>query len=153
MTAEIGGSLANISDGMGSRRKAREVVLQLLYQHEFNVGQVEEALAHFWRPGELDAKVQTFIRELVIGTIEHRDEIDNFISDSSDHWRLNRMALVDRNIMRMAVYEFLYIPETPKKVVINEAIEIAKRFSSSESTQFINGVLDNIRKIIDNDGS
>jgi N utilization substance protein B len=135
---------------MGSRRKAREVALQLLYLHEFNPGQVEEAITHFWRPGELEQKVIAFTLQLVHGTIERRDELDSFISNSSDHWRLDRMALVDRNIMRMAVYEFLYIPETPKKVVINEAIEIAKRFSSSESTQFINGVLDNIRKIVEN---
>jgi N utilization substance protein B len=135
---------------MGSRRKAREVALQLLYLHEFNPEQVEEALNHFWRPGELDAKVVAFTRQLVWGTVERKEELDRFIGESSDHWRLDRMALVDRNIMRMAVYEFLFIPDTPKKVVINEAIEIAKRFSSGESTQFINGVLDNIRKIIEN---
>ena len=108
-----------------------------------------KAMDHFWRPGELDPKAREFARELVEGTIEKRAELDDFIAGSSDNWRLNRMALVDRNIMRMAVYEFLFIPETPKKVVINEAIEIAKRFSSGESTQFINGVLDSIRKNVE----
>ena len=134
---------------MGSRRKAREVALQLLYLHEFDDGQVEKALAHFWRPRELDENAVEFARRLVMGVIENLEAVDSNIAESSEHWRLSRMALVDRNIMRLAVYEFLFTPETPKKVVINEALEIAKRFSSEESTQFINGILDNIRKRVE----
>ena len=138
---------------MGSRRKAREVALQLLYKSEFNPGPVEEALSHFWREGELDERAKAFACELVNGVIEHLKEIDRWISASSENWRLDRMAVVDRNIMRLAVYEFMFTPETPKKVVINEAIEVAKRFSAGDSTQFINGVLDNIRKRVETKAS
>ena len=134
---------------MGSRRKAREVALQLLYLHEFDDGQAERALAHFWRPGELDERALGFARRLVAGVIENLEALDRNIAESSEHWRLSRMALVDRNIMRLAVYEFIFTPETPKKVAINEALEIAKRFSGEESTQFINGILDNIRKRVE----
>jgi N utilization substance protein B len=131
---------------MGSRRKAREVALQLLYQNEFNPGGIEESLGHFWREGELDDKAQEFARGLVQGALAKKELLDRLISESSENWRLNRMAIIDRNIMRLAVYEFLFTPDTPKKVVINEAIEIAKRFGTEDSTQFINGILDNIRK-------
>ena len=134
---------------MGSRRKAREAALQLLYMLEFENSNVEEALDHFWRHGELDEKGKSFVRQLVLGAMEHMQDIDRYITESSENWRLSRMAIVDRNIMRMAVYEFLYTPDTPKKVVINEAIEIAKRFGAEESTQFVNGVLDNIRKRVE----
>ena len=131
---------------MGSRRKSREVALQLLYMCEFSDQNLEDALVHFWREGELDDRIIDFTRHLTEGTLKHKEDIDTFISKSSEHWRLDRMALIDRNVMRMAVYEFLYTPETPRKVVINEAIEVAKRFSTEESTQFVNGILDNIRK-------
>ena len=134
---------------MGSRRKAREVALQLLYQNEFNPGKIEESLTHFWREGELDEKALAFAGDLVHGALDNLEDLDGQISESSQNWRLTRMAVIDRNIMRLAVYEFLYTPETPKKVVINEAIEIAKRFSTQDSTQFINGILDNIRKLLE----
>lgn len=134
---------------MGSRRKSREVALQLLYMREFSDFDVDAALDHFWRDGELDDKVIAFARHLVVGTLQYRDDIDDFIARSSEHWRLDRMAFIDRNVMRIAVFEFLYMPSTPKKVVINEAIEVAKRYSTGESTQFVNGILDNIRKILD----
>jgi N utilization substance protein B len=136
---------------MGSRRKSREVALQLLYMWEFASGDIDRALSHFWREGELDDKVVSFARNLALGTINNLEDIDKYITDSSEHWRLDRMALIDRNVMRMAVYEFLYTPSTPRKVVINEAIEVAKRFSTEESTQFVNGILDNIRKRIETD--
>lgn len=134
---------------MGSRRKAREVALQLLYQNEYNPGWIEEALGHFWREGELEVKAIAFASELVLGTLDNLETIDRRLAGSSDNWRLSRMAIIDRNIMRLAVYEFLFTPETPKKVVINEAIEIAKRFGTEDSTQFVNGVLDNIRREIE----
>ena len=134
---------------MGSRRKAREVALQVLYLCEFDAGQAESALNHFWRPGELDERDLQFTRRIVQGVLANREAIDSYIVDSSEHWRLDRMAMVDRNILRLAVYEFLFMEQTPKKVIINEAIEIAKRFSTEESTQFINGVLDSIRKRVE----
>lgn len=134
---------------MGSRRKSREVALQLLYMNEVSGGDVAEALKRFWRAGELDERGTEFTLFLVYGAIEHKKDIDRLIEKSSEHWRLDRMAIVDRNVMRIAVFEFLFTPETPKKVVINEAIEVAKRFSTEESTQFVNGVLDNIRKSLE----
>lgn len=134
---------------MGSRRKAREIALQLLYMWEFGNTDVEGALKHFWRQGEVGEKVKDFARRIVRGCVEHFETIDALLVESSEHWRLERMAAIDRNIMRLAVFEFLFTPETPKKVVINEAIEIAKRFSTDESTQFINGILDNIRKRVE----
>lgn len=137
---------------MGSRRKSREVALQLLYMREFTGGDVDEMLIHFWRDGELDDRIISFARDLILGTLDRKDDIDRMIAESSEHWRLDRMALIDRNVMRLAVYEFIYTPSTPKKVVINEAIEIAKRFSSEESTQFVNGILDNIRMKIEDSG-
>ena len=87
-----------------------------------------------------------FARLLATRTVEHVEEIDVLIQRHAEHWRLDRMAIVDRNILRMATQEFLYDKETPKTVVINEAIEIARRFSSQESPQFINGILDSIKK-------
>lgn len=146
MTAQQDGAKAHHS---GSRRKSREVALQVLYLLEFQQMSVDEALAHFWREGELDPKLVEFSKDLIAGTRENAEHIDNFIGESSEHWRLDRMALIDRNIMRMAVFEFLFTPKTPRKVVINEALEIAKRFSGQESTQFINGILDNIRLKLD----
>jgi len=90
--------------------------------------------------------VVEFARQLVMNTVEHVEQIDEFIRRHAEHWRLDRMATVDRNILRLAVQEFLYDKETPKTVVINEAIEIARRFSAQESPLFINGVLDSIKK-------
>ncbi len=134
---------------MGSRRKSREVALQVLYLWEISSGDVERAVKHFWREGELDEKVSQFALELIHGTIANSEKLDKLLESSSENWRLDRMAIIDRNVMRMAVYEFLFMSDTPAKVVINEAIEIVKRFSTSESTQFVNGLLDNIRKKIE----
>jgi N utilization substance protein B len=138
---------------MGSRRKSREVALQVLYLLEYQTTDIEEAIAHFWREDELDSKTVQFTRELVEGTRGNVEKLDEYIDKSSEHWRLDRMALIDINVMRLAVYEFLYTPQTPRKVVINEALEIAKRFSSEESTQFVNGILDNVRKLLEEEES
>jgi N utilization substance protein B len=93
--------------------------------------------------------VRLLARRLALGTIAHREELDGLISAHSDNWRLNRMAVVDRNILRIGVYEFLYEEETPKRVVINEAIEIAKRYGSADSAQFVNGILDAVRRSLE----
>lgn len=87
-----------------------------------------------------------FSNNLALGAISHLDEIDNLIKKRAENWRIQRMAVVDRNILRLAIYEFLYESETPKTVVINEALEIARRFSTFEATQFINGILDAIKR-------
>jgi N utilization substance protein B len=90
--------------------------------------------------------LQDFTRHLVAGTLEHRGELDAIISRQADHWRIARMPIVDRNILRLALFELLHEPETPRPVVIDEALEIAKRFSTPRSSQFINGILDGVLK-------
>jgi N utilization substance protein B len=131
---------------MGARRKAREIALQLLFQMDLTKESVEETFSTFFCERSYRPEIEEFAKKLAIGTREHREEIDKIISKSLDNWRLPRIAVVDRNILRMAVYEFLYESNTPKKVVINEAIEIGKKFGSKESGQFINGVLDAIKQ-------
>ena len=132
---------------MGARRKARECALQMLFQHDMAETPVADLLQTYW--GELAEAaddVRAFADGLVLGTITHVTEIDERIRLRTEHWRITRMAVVDRNLLRLAVYEFLYQPETPKTVAINEALEIARRFSTHEATQFINGILDAIKR-------
>jgi len=130
---------------MGPRRKAREYALQMLFQWDITHDAVDQIVANFFpnHPDESPA-VADFARELLAGTVENVEHIDRLIQQHAEHWRLDRMAIVDRNLLRLATQEFLY--ETPKTVVINEAIEIARRYSSQESPQFINGILDSIKK-------
>jgi N utilization substance protein B len=127
---------------MGTRRKARELALQLLYQHELTHAAPEEMQAHFeeWKGASEGAR--RFADSLVRGVIEHLGEIDDELGRQTAHWRLERLAAVDRNILRLALCELLFHDDTPPAVVIDEAIEVAKRFGSSESARFVNGVLD-----------
>lgn len=131
----------------GRRRKAREIALQFLYQLE-QVGAVdpEPYEAEFWARHPLDDDTRGFTSSLVHGVKHQQGQIDKRIAESTEHWDLDRMAVVDRNILRLAVYELLFEPGVPAKVAINEAIEIAKKFGTSESSRFINGVLDRIHK-------
>ena len=132
---------------MGPRRKAREYALQMLFQWDITHDTIDQIATTFFQNQEQDAAgVVDFARELVTGAVEHVEEIDEMIKRHAEHWRLDRMATVDRNLLRLATQEFLYEKETPKTVVINEAIEIARRFSAEESPQFINGILDSIKK-------
>ena len=132
---------------MGPRRKAREYALQMLFQWDITRDTIDQVAATFFQNQEQEAPaVLDFALQLVTGTVEHVEEIDRLIQRHAEHWRLDRMATVDRNLLRLATQEFLYDKETPKTVVINEAIEIARRFSSLESPQFINGILDSIKK-------
>jgi len=130
---------------MGLRRTARECALQMLYQYDLGGQPVEEILESFWEMNEHPKRVREFANELVEGSIERIKEIDRTIQQHTKNWRLSRMAAVDRNILRVAVYEFLCDTGTPVTVVINEALEIAKKFSTHESAQFVNGVLDSIK--------
>lgn len=131
---------------MGSRRQARELALQLLYQHEFRAAPAEEMQADFegWQ-GAPEA-VREFANELFRGVVHNVVDIDSRLERQTAHWRLERLATVDRNILRLAMYEFLFRPETPPAVVIDEAIEIAKKFGAEESARFVNGVLDGFIK-------
>jgi transcription antitermination protein NusB len=140
---------------MGARRKARECALQMLFQYDIARPGVEELIKTYWEEmSEIPrSDVSDFAVKLVRGTIENLDQIDERIRKRTEHWRISRMAVVDRNLLRLAVYEFLYEPETPKTVVINEALEIARRFSTYEATQFINGILDGIKRDLETDES
>jgi len=132
---------------MGARRRARECALQMLFSFDVTRPSLEELLDSFWGElAEASEEVRGFANELAAGTIQHLDEIDDRIKLRTEHWRIPRMAIVDRNLLRMAVFEFLYQPNTPRTVAINEALEIARRFSTSESTRFINGILDAIKR-------
>lgn len=140
---------------MGARRKARVSALQMLFQFDIARPGVEELSSTYWGAfgEELGDVSREFADGLALGTISHLDEIDDLIKRRAEHWRISRMAVVDRNILRLAIYEFLYEGETPKTVIINEALEIARRFSTFEATQFINGILDAIKRDLENNQS
>ncbi len=127
---------------MGVRRRGRELALQILYQHELAGTAVDEIFPSFDELQQAPAAARDFAIVLVRGVLERRDEIDGCLGGQADHWRLARMAAVDRNILRLALFELLFERETPPAVVIDEAVEIAKRFGSERSSQFVNGVLD-----------
>ena len=119
----------------------------MLFSYDVARPSIEELLETYWgEMAEAAEEVRNFANELAVGTIKHLDEIDERIRLRTEHWRIPRMAIVDRNLLRMAVYEFLHQSNTPKTVAINEALEIARRFSTSEATQFINGILDAIKR-------
>ena len=130
----------------GRRRRSRELALQLLYQNDLAGTPAEEM---FQRTDEyLNAKpdVQEYASRLVLGTLSRRDELDAKLAERSEHWRLGRMPAVDRTLLRLALFELLYEDDTPDAVVIDEAVEIAKKFSTPSSGPFVNGVLDAIRR-------
>lgn len=132
---------------MGKRRRAREVALSILYQLEFRPQKPEEVMDTFWADHRSPQEVGTYARELVGGILAHREEIDNLIARYTEHWHFSRIALVERNILRMATYEFIFRKEIPEKVILNEAIEIAKQYGSEDSGRFVNGILDKIRVV------
>ena len=129
---------------MRKRTQAREFALQILYHRDLNPEPAETLLPSFWESTPALAEVQEYTERLVYGTLQHLEEIDEVLSKYTEHWELHRMAVVDRNILRFATYELLYLEEIPPKVVINEAVNIAKKFSQEESGKFVNGVLDKI---------
>ncbi|MBS1853341.1 MAG: transcription antitermination factor NusB [Acidobacteria bacterium] len=132
---------------MGTRRKSRELTLQMLFQADMGKQSAEDVRKTFWRErGDVSEDVQGFAEDLFRVATARSQEVDKLIEDHAQHWRMERMAAVDRNILRAAVAEFLAFPHTPHAVVINEAIEIARKFSAPESVQFINGVLDSVGK-------
>ncbi len=132
---------------MNRRRRARELSLQMLFQHEFTGEQSDFKAVEDLDPAKKeDAEVRKFSEELVRGTLAHLDEIDQKIQLVAAHWKMSRMASVDRNIMRVAAYEILYRDDIPPAVTINEALEIAKKYSSAEAASFINGLLDKIAR-------
>jgi transcription antitermination protein NusB len=143
---------------MGTRRRAREFALQILYQLDVQEQlSDEQALGMFWRNFAATAEaeggmaadlgeIQPFAEKLVRGVREHLVELDAQIQGASKNWRLERMARVDRNLLRLALYELKHVADVPAKVAINEAIEIAKRYGTNESSAFVNGILDRCRE-------
>ncbi|HVT05768.1 MAG TPA: transcription antitermination factor NusB [Thermoanaerobaculia bacterium] len=131
---------------MGARRKARELTLQMLFQRDISQNDAASIVSTFEELQRVRPAIRDFAIKVFEGTLSRMDVIDDMITAQADNWRLERMAVVDRNIIRMSVYEFMYEDDTPKLVIIDEAIEIAKRFGTQKSPQFINGILDGILK-------
>lgn len=129
---------------MGTRRQAREMALQVLYQMDLNHMAPDRAFDLACACFELPREPRAFAKLLVDGVSAHQPDIDRHLAAASEHWRVDRMSPVDRNILRIALYEMLYRDDIPPRVSINEAIELAKRFGSQDSSAFINGVLDKI---------
>jgi len=155
---------------MGKRREARERAVQFLFQHDMNPPEdLEAALNHFWDsqrsaaiaeekgmatwgqpialppPTADEAAVRLFAEPLIRGALDHRDEADAIIKKHAQNWDLHRMAAVDRNVLRLAIYEMLYRDDIPPVVSINEAVDIAKKFSTQDSGKFVNGILDKVK--------
>jgi N utilization substance protein B len=130
---------------MPLRRKAREFALQMLFRWEMNREEPAALQASFWQSARAARETREFANRLFSGAVAHAAETETLLAKHSEHWRLERMAAVDRNILRLAVYELRYT-DTPAAVVINEALELAKKFSSAESAAFLNGILDAIHK-------
>ena len=131
-----------------ARHRGREAAIQMLYQWEVGRIPIAEVCERFWVDAPLDSPIEdearAFATGLASGVAAHVSEIDPLITDAADHWRIERMQVMDRLILRLAVYEFLFAPDTPGKVVINEALELARTFSADDSVRFINGILDAI---------
>jgi len=129
------------------RRRAREYALQILFQLDITGEDfTDEIFNEFWEGNHEDSDVRDFTRDVVLKTVENLQRIDALIQECTDHWSLQRMAVIDRNILRAATSELLFRPDIPPQVVINEAIEVAKKYSTEDSASFINGILDRIAR-------
>ena len=131
---------------MSTRHEARQWAIQILFQRDFNHGDLAEALAEFWRERKGSARARAFAEALVFGVEQRRRELDQLLQRYAENWDVKRMGAVDRNVLRAALYEMLYCPDIPPVVTINEAVEVAKEFSGMESGKFVNGILDRARK-------
>ena len=137
---------------MGKRRLSRELALKFLYQFELTGGELDEQIKLFLKQNSSKDDVENFMRGLVFSLLDKVKEIDEVIQKYSDHWVLDRMTVIDRNILRMGVCELLFDFSTPPKVVINEAIDIAKKYGNEDSPEFVNGILDKVFKEIGQKG-
>lgn len=132
---------------MGKRHRARESAVQCLYQWEVTGADPDELLFGYWENhGPLELQVKRFAETLFHGVVAHAQEIDAMISAQTEHWRMERLGLVEKSILRLGVYELLFESDTPPAVVIDEAVEICKRFSGPDAAPFVNGVLDGIKE-------
>ena len=132
---------------MARRSRSREVALQLLFQHDFHPGLPRKTVERFVRERLDDPDLEPYCLELRDGVVDHREAIDARLQEAAENWRIARMAIVDRNVLRLGAYELLFRPEpTPVAVAVDEAIELARRFGSADSPAFVNGVLDKLAK-------
>ena len=129
---------------MGARTTAREAALQMLFAIDASGNEVDQAIYDFWRETPGDAEGKTYANELVHGAMREILDLDARITKASAHWRVERMNRVDRNVLRLGVYELLHRLDVPRAVALNEAIELAKRYGAEESGSFVNGVLDQV---------
>lgn len=129
---------------MGARTRGREAALQILFAEDLAGGTLDNAERLHWAHLAASVEGKDFAHTVVEGYGAHAEEIDTVIRKVSEHWRLERMPLVDRNILRLATYELLFMPEVPRRVTLNEAVELAKRYGGENSAGFVNGVLDRI---------
>ena len=131
---------------MGQRRRAREHALQGLYMYEVGRAPVKGIIEFEWIDGEIPDEVRSFAAELIEGTVSNLEKIDALIRDYSKNWKPERLSVIDKSILRLAIYEMIYITDIPTVVTINESIELGKTFGGENSGQFINGILDAVKK-------
>ena len=136
---------------MGNRRKSRELAMQALFYIDMSQNDPNDLLDRFCENFRPSANVLPFFLKLVRGVLEAKSDIDRILERFSDNWKLSRMSCVDRNMMRIAVYEMLFCSDIPPKVSINEAIDVGKKFGTEESGAFINGILDSVRMAFENE--
>ena len=134
---------------MRRRTKARQLALEVLYQADIRREDAREVAWEYLRDRARDADLLEFARMLIAGTCEHLAEVDEHIKNAAQNWEIGRMATVDRNVLRLAVFELAYADDIPAKVSINEAIELAKKFGTEESGQFVNGILDKVKETLE----
>ncbi|MFC1630975.1 transcription antitermination factor NusB [Candidatus Omnitrophota bacterium] len=131
---------------MRKRTKARELTLKFLYQIDITKEELSIAVDQFWQEQSASTQIKEFAQQLIQGTLKHLAKIDNTVTAYAENWQLKRMAVIDRNILRLATFELLFLEDIPPKVTINEAVELAKRYGDVESGKFVNGILDKINK-------
>ncbi|MBM4142267.1 MAG: transcription antitermination factor NusB [Lentisphaerae bacterium] len=133
---------------MTTRRQNRECAVQLLFQLDMNPAEPDKAFPAFWAERRADPEARQFTEDLVRGVLQNLPQVDEMLTRCTEHWQIGRMGTVERSVLRLALYEMLFRRDIPAVVSINEAVDIAKYFSSSESGRFVNGILDRARKEI-----
>ena len=137
---------------MGKRRKSRQHTLKILYRRDITNEDIDKIIKSYWEENKINSGITEFSEQLAKGTVNNLEKIDDYIGKVSEHWALDRMGVIDRNILRIAVHELLFMEDIPPKVTIDEAIEIAKKFGTDDSADFVNGLLDKIKNDLEKTG-
>ncbi len=133
---------------MRKRTKAREIVLKMLYAWNINGGSLRESYEEYWASNKAEElKITTYVGSLIAGISDNIEALDAMISKCAKNWKIERMAVIDRNVLRMASFELMFLPDVPPKVAINEAIDIVKKYGNDKSGKFVNGILDKVNKM------